>query len=64
MPTLGATLLPFLPSDKSEVLGRCLPGQGAEDRVPTLLSPSAGQGCWESGRRATERCAGRDGDAT
>lgn len=29
MPTLGAPLQPFLPSDRSEVLGHCLLGQGA-----------------------------------
>lgn len=50
MPTLGAPLQPFLPSDRSEVLGHCLPGQGAEDRVPAVPQCWAGLlGKWEKG---------------
>lgn len=53
MSTLAAPLLPFLPSDSSEVLGHRLSGQGAEDSVPAVPQCWAGLlGKWEKSYRA------------
>lgn len=62
-PTPGAPLSPCLPPGRREELGHLLPGQGVEGRVWAggLLLPRPRLGRWESGRRATEHWAGRDG---